>query len=229
MKIVSSLHGISAFRASSDDIAPPNGIVWKDVIAKIATTYKFAGIPAIQPGIASQIQHIFQTGEFESEGEKIAIQSLFLTINGAAIQALTTEQSDLVLDNLISLLDESFGFRIRTSSYKRDCASHVVVQFEKSIESCIAILGTVNELVRNALRTVPLGPFSLKRLAFGKESVGETVTPIQITGLDAVDRMDFIIERRANHPFSENRYYAAAPISTEKLFGLLGEIEKVIT
>jgi len=229
VKIIANVQGTCAIRASPDDIAPPKGILWSDVIAKISAIYKFAGIPGIQPGIIPQIPLAFQSGEFQSEQEKIAIQNLFLTNSGVAVQTLTTEQSEIVLENLIALLDDSFGFRIRASSYKRDYVSHIVVQFEKSIESCVAALETINALVRNAMSIPVAEPFSLKRLAFGKEVFAQPNAAIQtLLGLDAVDRIDFTIERRVNHPFSDNRYYVAAPIRTQELLHTLEEIEKTL-
>ncbi|MBI3935836.1 MAG: hypothetical protein HY323_02585 [Betaproteobacteria bacterium] len=230
MKIVGSLQGTAAFRASPDDIAPPKGIVWSDLIAKIAGTYKFAGIPAIQPGMTPQVPLVFQSGEFHADNEKIAIQGLFLMNSGAAVQTQSTEQSDLVLESLITLLDDSLGFRIRTSSYKRDYATNVVVQFEKSIESCLSVLEEINSLIRTAMSLRLDVPFSVKRLAFGKEVMG-LPAPVQIEalmGLEAADKLDFKIERRINQPFSDNRYFAAAPMPTKQLFQTLEQIEKIL-
>jgi hypothetical protein len=227
MKFIAHLTGTSAFRASPDDYVPSKGIIWNDVIRGIATKYKFANVPAIQRSTSQQVPLTFQAGEFGAEDEKIAIQYLFLASNGAAVQTSTSEQSDIVLEDLIAYLDNSFGFRIKASTKKRDYASTLIVQFEKSLESYIGPLETINRLVRDAVSAPPEVPFSLKRLFFGKEFVEQAPVPMQV--LDAIDRMDFVIERRTNHPFKENRYYAAAPISSERLLRTLEDIEKVIT
>jgi hypothetical protein len=230
MKIIASLHGTAAFRAPPDDITPLKGTIWSEVIAKVATTYKFASFPSVQPGMLPQFSFTFQSGEFVSESESIGIQILFLTNGGIAVQTQTTAQSDLVLESLIALLDESFHFRIKASPRKHDYASHVVVEFEKSVESHIAVLGTITDLVRNAISAPAEQPFSLKKLAFGRENIGPNVRAIQtMFGLDAIDFMDFVIERRAGTPFSQNRYYVGAPLRTEKLYQTLEGIESVLT
>ena len=228
MKIVSSLLGVSAFRGHWDDMSPINGVVWGDLVKKISETYKFTSVPTVPTGSGPTIQVVFQAGEFESDGAKISIHSLFLTNRGAAIQSLTTQHSDLVLESLISLLDESFGFRIRASDFKRDHASNVVVQFDKSVENVVEAIARIGDLVRERLSLPKDQPYSLKRLAFGKEPVVAAENAQVLAGLEAVDYMDFTIERRANASFSENRYFAGAPMSTESLFRTLEAIEQLI-
>ena len=52
--------------------------------------------------------------------------------------------------------------------------------------------------------------------------------PQNAAGLDAIDYMDFLVQRRAGPPFSQNRYYVAAPMETKKLIQTMEAIEEVV-
>ena len=56
-------------------------------------------------------------------------------------------------------------------------------------------------------------PFEIKRLAFGGGDVPNPQMQLQPT-IEAIERSDFLMERRAGAPYEVNRYFCAAPIKT---------------
>jgi hypothetical protein len=61
----------------------------------------------------------------------------------------------------------------------------------------------------------PSLPFKIKRLAFGHGDIAVT-TAVPFT-LDLLEASDFVIERRAAEPYSENRYFCSAPMRTQTI------------
>jgi hypothetical protein len=67
-------------------------------------------------------------------------------------------------------------------------------------------------------------PFKIKRLAFGHGDIAVT-TAVPFT-MDLLEASDFVIERRAAEPYSENRYFCSAPMRKPDHIAFLDLIEK---
>jgi hypothetical protein len=64
-------------------------------------------------------------------------------------------------------------------------------------------------------------PFKIKRLAFGS---GDPAPP-QSLDVDVAKTADFVLERRSGEPYSLNRYFTSAPMTTSAHIRLLEAIE----
>jgi hypothetical protein len=225
------------FSAPVEDVAPKNDVVLKDLVELINQTYKFTN-PATLPQnippqfIAPQFSFppAFQNGELITEKEKIAIRQMRIMPGGAFVACATTESADIVLDSLIALLDGSFGYRIRAASPKRSRASNVVVQFERGVEDFIGALGRICKVISHEISQTDRADngIQLKRLAFGRET-GISLAEFSVQLPEAIEKLDFALERRLNQPFSENRYFSSAPMATQQLFRTLERIERELS
>ncbi len=186
-----------------------------------------AGAGAGVPGITLPFDERFISlvnGELADGATVIAIAQLVLSGNGLAVVASDTESSDRVLNDLVRFLDDTFGFRIGSLPSRRDHISNLVFEIDDGFEAHMDAIARMAEIISQSVQSEGK-PFHLKRLAFGRDFGVET--PI-VVGLDAIERVDFLIERRQNEPYSRNRYYSSAPLTTQEHFAVLEKIDQAI-
>jgi hypothetical protein len=228
MKVIHSVNGTVALRVSGDDVAPEAGFLPQDLVELIATAYKFAVKPQLPPHGALQLPtqpYVFQNGVLVTGEKRLPILQIALVPNGDIVTAANTEVADTILNDYMKRLDEDLGFRFgSTKTDRRAYQSNLVVQFDLPLEEKLkglmkieAFLG--REIPRNS------GPFKIKRLAFG---YGE-IAAVPIFSFEMIEGSDFVIERRAGEPYSENRYYCAAPTSTTEHIRILEVLEQELS
>ncbi len=220
MKFIGHINAIAAFREALEEYQPEQGVVQQDVVELVRSTYHFQAFPILQLGAQPPLMLSFMGGKFEADGQKFAIGQLLMTQEGDVVTAVTTEQADLVLDDLIRLLDETLGFRLRSSKKTKNYVSNVVVEFDRGLEEYIEKLANMACAINEA--RPGMEAFNIKRLAFGTKDrlqPRDTLTAIQTT--------DFLIGRRAGRPFEENRYFCSAPMTTHDHIRTLERIEAI--
>ena len=227
MRLIASVQGSSLLHVSADDVTPPGGVMARDLIEFVAQTYAFAVKPDIPPGIAPAALPalVFQSGELAHDQGKLPITNLVIVPNGEIVTSRTTDVADLIVNDYVSRLDSKFGYRFAQARQHRTHHSSVVVQFEGGIETRLRALGAIEEIL-NLHIPRPDVPFKIKRLGFG---YGDIPAIPMMFSIDAFDKSDFVIERRASEPYSENRYFCSAPTSTNEHVRILGMIEEALS
>jgi hypothetical protein len=224
MKLINSLQGVTAIQVSADDVLPLRGLVISDLIRFIGDTYQFVIRPQITSELALAQNFTFQAGEFSKGDDKFAIAQLSILPNGDVITAASTEISQMIMDDYIERLDNVLNFRYDSAEMRRLYLSGLVVEFEapgiaEKIESIAKIESILNREIHRAEV-----PFKIKRLAFGYGDVN--VQPI--LSIDSIEKSDFVLERRTGEPYSKNRFYSSAPVSTSEHVRILNLIEQVL-
>jgi hypothetical protein len=229
MKVIATLQGVSVLLFSADDAMPVGGVLLNDMVSVVSNAYKFTAVPTFPPGVPFQLMPIlqFQNGELSVDGAKFVISQITITNNAIVVISQTTEASDAVLENVISLLDSSLGFRIGSSETRLTHISNIVVKFDRGLEEYLTLIGQIEQIISSAAPSSP-GPFKIKRLTFGREAFNMP-DPTIIASPEAAERADFVIERRVGHAFSENRYFCGAPLSTPQHIRVLETIEEMIS
>lgn len=224
MKLVGSLSSYAVARAAPEELQPRNGIAWSELNAALQDRYK--STPVVMPPnqIQSQFPLVQQNGEFDTGSSKIAVEQIWISAGGAVAVANTTELAKSILSDLTYFLEHSFEFRFSSAKLTNFFVSDVVVQFENSIGDALTSIGKVEKIVADAMRQSAGedGPVGLKRLSFGREV---EVNIISASPLDVLDTIEFTIERRVKQPYSENKFYSRALLSTEEHLRVLTEIE----
>ncbi len=227
MKVISASQGAAALRMSADDFTPPNGFPVGDLSTAIIAAYRCQQValaPIPQP-IPQMPLAVFQNGQFENGGVKFTIAHLGIQPNGImVIVSSTTENADAVIDDLITLLDRDFGFQIASNPQDRFRVSTLVVRFDRDIWNCSRDLEQICSIVNRVApqRTTVASPFAFRRLAFGHDGHDAVQTTFE-----NLEWSDFILERRAQTPYSENRFFSSAPLSTAHHVAVLEEIERL--
>jgi len=225
MKFISSAQATVALHVSADDVRPTQGILTRDLIAVVGDHYQFSVRPELPPGFPPQALPIlgFQSGVYIKDGSQHPIMSLNITPAGTSITAFDSEACDMILDDYVTLLDETLHYRTKDAPQRRSYQSNILVEFDPSLEQIISGFSVIEKILNQEIDRKDY-PFKTKRIAFGYGDPVQTNIFMQ-RPLEAMDRGDFQIERRAQEPYERNRYFCTAPVRTSEHVRLLESID----
>lgn len=221
MKLIGSLQGIAAYRKPQEEYQPETGVYPHDLWELVKTTYGFHTYPQWQPNTPPPAITEFQMGRFSANEHSSVIHRLIMTVDGDIAMATNTEQANLFIDDLMRLLDENLGYRLRTGKVTKSFVSNLVVEFDKGLEDFFEPISRIMSAINYARPEKKR--LNIKRLGFGEMDV----VPPPTDPLVIIEKADFVIERRAGRPFEENRYFCTAPMATEDHIRVLERIESV--
>jgi hypothetical protein len=186
----------------------------------------FSGVPA---GVTANVHMpiTMQNGTFSIEDRKIAIvrMDIAFDLGGLAVQTGSTEDGDLIIDDVVISLEGALGFRNINAFARRNYTSNVIVRFEKSLSEIVSFLGElckiISPIMRGALEVEQ--EVDVERLAFSFD-------PLQLPAgkIEAGANASFVLERRVNAPYKENRYFSSAPLRTADHVRVLEQIGALI-
>lgn len=232
MKLVSAVGGVTAIRVPTDDFNPTGGFLAHEIQGALIERYKAEAYPVpfqqqiqtpagLTPNPASPKVWV-QNGYIEHLGAKIPLHHIVLFQNGLWVSTQTnTEHADIVMDDLTSLLGSKFGFKIVENSPTRLHISSIVVEFDGALEKLSSDLERVSSVINGAISSA--APLQFRRIVFGCEGHEELVY-----SFDNLEWGHFLIERRAESPYSKNRFYCSAPMTTSAHYSTLEAIERAL-
>jgi hypothetical protein len=224
MKLIVSHYGVAAVRIVNDEVAPPRGFLSKEIIDFIAQRYAFVGRPPDAPELQGMQIISFQSGAFTLDQGRVALIGISMVGHGDIVFAANTDIADKILDDLITQLDSVFGFRYSATAQHRLYQSNVTVEFEVDLAEKIAGLKKLEIFINSEIPRLDL-PFRIKRLGFGGGDVPNPQLQVQ-PSLEALERADFLVERRSGAPYESNRYFSSAPMRTAEHVKLLERLER---
>lgn len=220
MKIVSLESGRTTWLFPTEEILPLGGADGHQTVAAITSKYNFTHPPANPTTEDVEKNGLRFAGGQMILNDRIANIIEFVAFNDGIVAISTsTENAEAFLQDIYSFLVSEFAFREITSAVKKVNLSTVVVEFETSL----------NAFVRGYEREIDL---------IGKHlnSIDDTDFPVELARVDFVLNKDpefrppnmprVTLEKRANTPFSQHRYFGVAPIHTEKHLEVLASIER---
>ena len=248
MKIVGSLIAAASARFPMEDVRPTAGVYLDRLTNLITQRYQFSIKPApagnlnfvfpggIAGGTASPaalstaaspqgaaFPSIYRNGRLTVNDEPISIPQLEFTFGldtgQIVVQATTTEFADAVLSDLLNTLESELGFRDINVVATRQYVSNVVVIFDKGVEGSIEPLRSIMAILQRAFGLGDPGKIGLERISF---NIDPALHPP-----GGPESRAFAIERRANHPYIENRYFSSASLTTSDHFEVLRKISDI--
>jgi len=227
MRVILSAWGTAFLHVSADDVSPLSGVPQQDLVQTVAAMYEFAAQPQFnllgipQPHSAL----VFQSGRFMSPSAIYPVQQLVIYGNGDAVTGPTTEAADQIMDDFIHKLNEQLGYRFGESrQYSRTYASALIVEFDRALEEYVPMLAKVGQILDKAIPRLGR-QFKPKMFTFGD---GDPITPAALNSIDAADKLDFAVQRRAGESYSLNRYFSSAPLQTNAHIKVLQDIESAL-
>jgi len=163
----------------------------------------------------------FQHGRLEFEGSEIAIQNLDVYIDGILANCRTSREADIVIDDAAAWLASTFGFRIPQTMTPRTYTSWLTVEFSASTTALFKNFSKVQHLVAETYAVAHQGA----KLAFDLARLSLRSDP---PPLSQFVNTDFIIDRRINVPYSQNRFFCGAPLKTQAHLQFLEKLEALI-
>lgn len=205
MKIITTEGGRILDLVPTEEFRPQQGLYLPDFIHAIAARYSFVLAPTDLVEAAKSGAK-FKSGKFNLGGKSVSVKELALYNDGVICEATNTHTADLILDDFITWSTEAFKLQERKSPVRRTYTSALVCSFEKTVKSGLGKLSQVCDLLSKSLKNAYGWEYhyNLNRLAFN-------VDPGSIPHLRGTN---FVIERRVQVPYSDNRYYSVAPLTT---------------
>lgn len=216
MKLVSYDSGRALQLIVMEEIRPHGGIYMRHFVEALNERYGFAQSPDLRDA-DSDGSYVFNQGNIILDGQSIMIGQLGIYTDGIVIVCQDTESANKVLDDGLQWITEKFGLRPILTRKQRTFTSTLIIEFDFAIERALRKWDAVGRLLGSALQNSygwSVKP-DLTRLAF---QVDKENLPAQANSL-------FLIERRADIPHSQNRFYSAAPLQTRLHLEFLRDLE----
>ena len=220
MKLLSVVLARSFWVGHTADLNPKGISTYPLIVAFLVDRYKFKKYPdptkiPIPPPTGEGMK--FEWGEFTiSEGITIGVGLSLHTDGIMADTYSSTENADAFLLDMLTHYGDFFRSRDYNEVLKsRLYLSQLSVSTDRSLQTINPKLNEFAALfaqhITPAATTVEFGGIS-----FWAESTGSSLSK------------SFTFERAINVPFSENRYYSAAPLPTGKHLELLNTLEDIL-
>jgi hypothetical protein len=208
--LVSHEEGRTLQLISADEIRPLRGGVFTpDAITAIATKYRFQKYPTSPEPETRR----YEIGVAVIDGITIPINNLEIYADGFLVSTNNTDDSDLVLGDLLEW-GMQIGLRRPTTIVPPKYVSRIVVDFEKRIDVLAEVFGILSQAASEAfvdrpdnlnIINIQVGPFP------------PTQYPYQTT---------WQLARRTTDPIAPLRYISSAPLSSDAHFAFLETVER---
>jgi len=184
----------------------------------LVNTYKFRKVPSLEeiPDLSKGMK--FELGNFDIGGDyPIVVNLTFYSDGMVADSHSSTSHTDAFLEDIYTKFSELFKMPPGESIIKQRLhLSQLFVSTDKSLQTINPKLNLISKYL--------------------SESVEEGSNIFQTGGISfwpdqtsKVPPTPFSFERAVGAPFSENRYYSAAPLPTDKHLELLDMLENILS
>jgi len=214
MKIIAIAMARAICFVSLEDLNPRGRIFYPDLSKGLVEEFRFQKAPTglweldLQSGIS------FEDGKVGD----IVVQKLSIYRTGFVIDTISsTSDSEKALEDILGWGVKNFGVNYHPSMITRTgYYSQIVAHLDLPLDRLNPVLASTSKIVsemvaRNFNMSIPYET-SAVHLSFDPSRT--TLTP-----------GGFSIEKRAGHPFSENRYFCGAPLRTEEHIDVLQRFE----
>jgi hypothetical protein len=218
MKLISTELGRAAQAFVGDETRPLGGLNLPEFIRLIQDRYGFVRAPDIKD--VGQTGAKFQQGRLTIGNKTINITELAVFSDGIVVTSFHTDDAEFILNDLFDWAKGVFGFRDPETKKPRIFESHLVIEFDRSIDPALRAFDPVLQEIEKSVEDT----YAIK-------------TPIGYHRLDLsvpmkpqleIGRPSLAIERRINYPLEANRFFSTSNFRTERHLELLQALENAI-
>jgi hypothetical protein len=199
------------------DLNPRGTAFYPAIVRAVVERYGFHKFPQ-KPEEFDEVKGVTFEGGL---AEDVTIEKLVIYNNGLQLDTrLSTEVSEAKLVDALGWASETLGLVYKPEMVKRKA---YVSQFSfysdaPLLETNPILNGLSNKISRAVSGNLKVpASFQPSAILIGQDPEGQTLR-----------LSHFSIERRAQTPFSEKKYYSAAPVATDLHFKLVEEYEKSV-
>jgi hypothetical protein len=218
MKLLSVKLARTIWLGNVSDFNPKGASMYATLFPFLIATYKFKKFPPYTEIADLSKGVVFESGEFKiDENVPIGVNLTFYNDGIVADCGSSTSDSDTFLKDIFHRFLEIYKIPHYDSVIKKVVyVSEVFVSTEKSLDIINPKLNKISEFLSG---TVEQGTtsFQLGGVLFFPDQTYK------------IPPGPFRFERAIGFPFSENRYYSAAPLTTDKHLELLNELESILS
>jgi len=205
-----------------EEIVPREPLDRGQLTAALVDRYGFAIFPPsnIPPEEINKNGAKFQNGFLMFEGKKSGITELAIFNDGVVVNSHSTEAASAFIEDLVSYVRSNFGFRDFTSKVRRIIVSQLIVEFDTRLAALVPAFEKIGALINKDMGELYDASVFLD---FGR------IDLVMDKGTADINYVapKFLIERRANISFSQERYFCSATMHTNSHLRILEEIEKM--
>jgi hypothetical protein len=219
MKLLSVNLARSLWFCNIAELNPKGLNLYPIIIPLLVDSYKFKKYPSEKEVLDESAGVKFEYGEFISnDGNAIIINMTIFTDGIIAETRSSTKDSDAFLAEILTRLSEDINLPHYKQVIRRiGYASQLYVSTNKSLEFINPRLKEIAKFLSNNV------------LGFGEVTFGVGGISFWPDQTNVVKPLNFNFERVLNVPFSENNYFSAAPLPTDKHLELLNKLEKILS
>jgi hypothetical protein len=222
MQLLNVINARATWLFELADLNPRGVNIFPDLLSWLKETYGFEKSPASINDLDETKGLSFKLGTFRpgEEGFSPSVD-VELTVYNDGLLAGThssTHDTDAFLLDVLRSAAEEFGLHfdptiIRSKIY----LSEITVRMEQSLRTLNPKLAQFAERLSMIHGHKCAGPFEVGGISFWAD-----------TSMAALKFAPFLLERKLNAPFSENRYYSKAPLHTDEHVRLLEDFEGLL-
>jgi len=212
VKLISQELGRVRRLFNKDEITPIGGSYLPEMLRLTKEKYSFASSPTMESSEKEGAK--FKIGRQVIGQRVINIATLTIFNDGIEAEASTTTDAKDIVDDIWAWAVRTFGFRAPTTAPFDLYTNIAVVTFDPRFEKIISIFDDVASLLTGAAKDA-----YHRDIKFGLDGV-------RFAPDTGNAQIKFAIDRRADLPFSENRYFCTAPFTSDAHLTLLAAIEE---
>ncbi len=218
MKLLSVNIARSIWLGNTIDFNPKGKNLYPIIIPLLIESYNFRGFPSLKDRLDATQGIKFEDGEFKTKKDEIISVNLMIYQDGLVVDTRSsTKNSDAFLEEILTKLSEDFNLPYYGQIIKRkNYVSQLYITTDKSLELINPKLKEISKYLSNKVSRFNKVSFEVGGISFWPDQI-KVINPIPFT-----------LERTLNVPFSEKRYYSAAPLQTDEHLELLNKIENIL-
>jgi hypothetical protein len=202
-----------------EEIRPSSGLYLPYLFDKLVERYAFVARPLnIPDAVANGAK--FNHGRLQTHNRTVIVSEIGVYHDGIIVDSLNTDDAEFIMQDLLEWARTTFAFRPILTVIPRRFTSSVTVQFDEPIEPKLRGLSAITKYMAAAFKESYGDDIDVSLLRIALNADPLTVPPLRNT--------QFLIERRIQRPYSENRYHCIAPLRTEDHIALLENIERAL-
>jgi hypothetical protein len=218
MEIV-SIHRAQVFqRFVPDEVRPEQDIYLPRLYELAREKYGFINASDITKASAEGVK--FQGGKVVCEGREIAVESMSVHSDGIIVACRSTSDGDLVVDDAVEWGISFWGWRRPKTIIPRVYTSWIIVDFHSSTSTLFRNFAKLQKLIADAHEEA-----GGARLDFEVAKLSIAADP---KSLPQFTNTEYLIDRRQDTPFSQNRFFCSAPLRTDAHLRLLEKLERLL-
>lgn len=202
-----------------EEIRPYSGVSLPVFFSRLIDHYVFLERPP-NFGDAIKAGAKFLNGHLTFESRDIAIKELAIYNDGIVVACHKTSDGEVVLADLMEWASKEFHMRPPITLKPRTYSSALIVEFSDSLDPLLNKFDKIAQRISSALNRAYGWDYDTHVARLGFKTDPTKLAPFTNT--------EFYLERRIDVPYSTNRFYSGAPLTTEQHLMYLGEFEKIL-